>query len=197
MVAKNGSKRSFFKRGNSKLGKDTLVFNFTSATDCMSKKLGLCKCASKCYAMKAEIQYHHVVLPYRNWQTEYFDSHSAEELATEIRGYLGRRFKEPIEYVRFSEAGDFRDQSDVNKLFAIAWNVPELVFYGYTARKDLDFSDAPENVVVNGSGFMIHNNFEAVPKESVTKKAHLCHGDCKNCDLCKVRSGNYVQIIFH
>lgn len=188
------TQRTFLKRGNSKLGKDTLVFNMTSATDCSSKKLGLCKCVDKCYAMKAERQYHHVVLPFRRWQETFWTETSCSELIELFRSHLTRRYKVPVRYVRFSEAGDFRSQEDVMKLFIIAAAVPELTFYGYTARSDLDFSDAPLNVVVNGSGFMIHNKFTAVAE---TQSEDVCGGDCPNCNLCKVRGGKDVEIKFH
>jgi hypothetical protein len=53
--------------GNRKIPKSTAIFNMSSALNCPSKKLGLCKAASqgaKCYARKAEILYPQV-LPYR------------------------------------------------------------------------------------------------------------------------------------
>jgi len=60
-----------FKRGNKKLGKDTLIFNMTSATNCPSKRLGLCqlkgRCESKCYALRAEKRFP-AVLEYREEQ---------------------------------------------------------------------------------------------------------------------------------
>ena len=43
--------------GNSKIGNDTMILNMGSAMNCPSKKLGLCKLGSKCYALKAEKLY--------------------------------------------------------------------------------------------------------------------------------------------
>ena len=39
------------RNGNSKIGKDTFILNITSATDCPTKKLGLCKIPKLCYAL--------------------------------------------------------------------------------------------------------------------------------------------------
>ena len=44
--------------------------------------------------------------------------------------------------------------------------------YTYTARRDLDFSNV-KHLVVNGSGFMVHNNFTVV-KEFSGKKRKMC-----------------------
>lgn len=43
-----------FSYGNTKLPKETLVVNITSATTCPSEKLRLCRCSKVCYAKKCE-----------------------------------------------------------------------------------------------------------------------------------------------
>ncbi len=43
-----------FSYGNSKLPKETLIVNITSAQNCPSDKLGLCNCSKVCYAKKCE-----------------------------------------------------------------------------------------------------------------------------------------------
>lgn len=50
------------------------------------------------------------------------------------------------------------------------------------------------NITVNGSGFMLHNQFNAV--EKVTSK-NVCPGNCRICNKCKERRGQTVQIKYH
>ena len=194
--------------GNSKIGKDTLIMNITSATDCASAKLGLCKVADKCYALKPERMYPNCI-PSRNEQTKAFDSLSAHEIALELIKKVKTREKRnaslwlrnkpmlpEIKYLRFSEAGDFRTQADIEKISTIADLLREynVRVYGYTARKDLTFTGISDNMTVNGSGFMIHNNFKAVKK---AKTKLVCIGSCIRCKLCTVRHGETVEIVIH
>lgn len=192
--------------GNHKIGKDTLIFNITSATDCPSKPLGLCQIPDKCYAMKAEVQYPKTSLPYRRRQTEYWDKTSIMDIATDLA--LLVYDKKDIKYIRIGESGDFRSQEDVKKLqdvvnkFNFLCN-KEIKFYVFTARSDLDFSSCPDNLTINGSGFMIDNNFkvvrkdESLIKEGLGDKTYLCGGDCRKCNLCKGKNGYKILVEEH
>jgi len=177
-----------YSRGNKKIGRDTAIINFTSALECPSRRRGLCRVCQICYARKAERQYP-AVLPYRRRQARQWQAQGIERIARELPA-LGR-----IKYVRFSEAGDFSGQRDVEKLGALARIRPDLVFYGYTARRDLDFRDLPANVVVNGSAFPVHNTFTAVP--AYTPGAIKCQGNCRRCNLCKARRGIKIEVLNH
>lgn len=182
-----------------KLGKDTIIFNITSAQDCPSAKLGLCRVPpGRCYALKAERMYPSA-RGHRAFQTQYWDSHTPEEISEDIKKIINSRRKTKIKFFRLSESGDFRDQSDVEKFFKIASLVPEIIFYAYTARSDLDYSKAPQNCVVNGTGFMAHNKITIVsPKEFERLKKEgykfLCRRDCRICHLCKHKRN--LEIIF-
>lgn len=184
--------------GNKKIGNDTLIFNMCSATDCPSKKYGLCDIDdNKCYAMKAERQYP-AVLPYRRQQQRYWEETEAKDIAIDLVGIINRK-RNPIKYIRFSEAGDFDAQYDVNKMAEIVScmdnELPEVTWYGYTARKDLDFSNIPHSMVVNGSGFMVSNMFTAL-KDMATAEIQ-CPGDCRECDLCKGQNGLDIKVRYH
>lgn len=185
-------------RGNHKLGTDTLILNITSAADCMSRKLGLCALGTKCYAMKAERMYK-AVLPYRSKQTEYWDQNHPATIAMDLWKEVSRTTKQPIKYIRISEAGDFRDQADVDKLIKIAeiLGAIDVTLYGYTARKDLAFGKCPSNLIMNGSGFMIHNSFTAVPKVSLAQHKVTCAGNCRGCNLCKIRGKLAIKVGIH
>lgn len=185
-------------RGNKKLGKDTLIFNMTSATDCPSKALGLCKICNICYAMKAERLYPHS-LPYRRRQAEYWANSTADKIAKDFQEEINRKTQVPIKYIRVSEAGDFRSQEDVDKLFKVVELLANtgVKVYVYTARKDLDFSKAPQSLTIQGSGFMVHNSFTATRKEDVKPTDIVCPGDCKICNMCKEHNNLDIKVINH
>jgi len=184
-----------FSVGNRKLGKDTLILNMTSATDCVSKRLGLCQLASckKCYAYRAEVLFPNV-LAFRRKQAQCWRQSKAKTIAMDILDTV-RRKQSPIKFVRFSESGDFRSQADISKLAEIASMLPHLSFFGYTARKDLDFGGVPSNMAVNGSGFMIHNQFRAVNKFS--GDYIQCYANCRECNICKGRRGVKIENLMH
>ena len=124
MVISKGNKLLFYERdrmeklevsyGNRKLGRDTMILNMGSAKNCPSKKLGLCKVCKICYASKAEKLYPNV-LPYRNRQAKYWSKRNAETISADIMADVKRK-RNPIKKFRFSEAGDFRTQKDVDKM---------------------------------------------------------------------------------
>jgi len=179
--------------GNKKIGNDTLIINMNSATDCPSRAKGLCKVADKCYAMKAERCYPQV-LPYRREQESYWDDTSAEDIANDLRDIIKRK-RNQIKYIRFSEAGDFKGQGDVDKMKDIASRINSLLFYGYTARNDLNYGDLPSNMIVNGSGFRVSNAFTAVPR--ILEEHTSCPGDCRECNLCKEARGIDIKVLYH
>lgn len=181
--------------GNSKLPKSTLIFNLGSATNCPSKKLGLCKVCKACYAMKAERQYPSV-LPYRERQAELWKRTDAVDFAYSIVK-INEKKRTKIKHVRFNEAGDFSSQADVDKMSAIARILKKygIRCYVYTARKDLDFSKRNDNLIVNGSGFMVDNAFVAVKEHSDTSLK--CIGDCKKCSLCSIPNGFVIEAKIH
>jgi hypothetical protein len=186
-----------FSIGNTKLGKDTAILNITSATSCPSRSLGLCKLAHKCYAMKAERQYP-ACRPFRDRQSQDWDTQTPEEITEPII-----KLKHKLKFVRISEAGDFKDQQDVEKLnrIALILNDHGIRVYGYTARKDLNFDNLHPNLVLNGTYFKIHNEFIPVPQidNSMMQdpEAEICDGQCPTCDHCKERKGKKIYIKIH
>ena len=189
-------------KGNKKIGDDTLILNITSATDCPSKKLGLCKHPKICYAYHSEIfrtAEPHNCLKSRRQAARIWRTLSSSEIAKQLKSKVKRAKKNKIKYLRFSESGDFRNQEDVLKLFRIARSLKGLLkVYGYTARRDLDFTYAPSNLTVNGSNFMVHNNFIAKTRIDFEKTRGLkCKMNCRICNLCKVRRGKEIFVKFH
>ena len=186
-----------FTLGNSKLPKTTAIFNMGTATGCPSRTLGLCQCPDKCYAMKAERQYKDT-LAFRERQAGVFGFMSAKQIADAI--IAGSTKKCPIKQFRFSESGDFRDQAAVNKMTAICAILKEakIKCYGYTARKDLKFNKLMEVANVQGSGFMVSNNFKFIPKGGSTEGCDkVCKGDCTKCSLCWKATGLVIGVNQH
>ena len=187
------------KAGNLKIGKDTLIFNMNSATDCPSKALGLCAHADKCYALRAE-KLRKEVLPYRRRQAILWNKCSTEMWISVLRRKI-KNSRTGIKYIRFNESGDFNTWIDVYKLTDIArevYRTTGVVTYGYTARKCFFLNWEPEPaLVVSGSGFMVDNCFTTVP--AIDKKVHkiVCPGNCRTCNLCKVSRHKNIFIKLH
>ena len=177
--------------GNKKLGKDTLIFNMGPATGCPSKARGFCQVPDgKCYALKAERCYPGC-LPYRKAQARYWIGSHEKEIAADI--IAAAKKHKSIKFVRVNESGDFYNQTDVSKLYDVARLVSGLIFYVYTARKDLKFPHGPENLIVNGSGFMLDNCF----RYQAPEYDFICPGDCRRCDLCKERGKMIIRVEAH
>ncbi len=192
-----------FSKGNKKLPKSTYILNVGSALDCPSEKLGLCPVAKECYAKKAERIYPQVK-PFRDRQRAVFDDVSAMDIATAIIE-AKRRSRTPMTKFRFSEAGDFADQADVDKMADVCEILSNEGFkcYGYTARTDLDLSR-----LILVAGVMISNNlnrkkwmdqganrFDQVDKFS--GKRLRCVADCTICDLCSRMRGKVIEVEKH
>ena len=169
--------KSYFKLGNKKLGIDTVIFNITSGTDCPA--VSQCDVLKHCYA-RADERFRPGCLARRRRQTKFWDSVTPKQFV--------RAFPVP-RYFRFSESGDFRDQTDVDKMAEIAVLLKRehgVVTYGYTRRSDLDLSELMANAVVNGHGFDASNRTEIVVKDSDVQVDVVCPGNCRTCDFCKV-----------
>jgi hypothetical protein len=188
--------------GNKKLSDCTMIFNMGTVQDCPSRRLGLCRVPQCCYARKAELRFPNTVVPYRKRQEKAWKTLSAEELGEQLAGKIDGRKKE-TKYVRFNEAGDFWGQEDVQKLSKVADILKgRAVVYGYTARRDLDFRGLSDNLVINGSGFMLDNQFTAVEKSRSDEDLFgeydaVCGGDCRVCDRCKSKQGLSIAVRKH
>jgi len=198
--------------GNRKIGKDTLIFNMGSATNCPSKLAGLCDI--NCYAMKPERMYPQT-LPYRSRQEKYWLETDAFEIAEEIQKAFNRKLKTELKYVRVNEAGDFHSKACVEKLIQIAEILPHIKLYTYTHRSDLitDNMYVPANLVINTSNFTRRgfNQFKAITeikvhgmkeiaknKKEILKFADFaCMGDCSICGYCKKSHGKTIGVPLH
>ena len=184
--------------GNNKIGKDTIIINITSSTDCASARLGLCNVVANgkmwsCYAYRPE-RFRPDCLPFRQRQAQQWDDESVAEIAHQLNRVIdSTRRKTKIKWVRFSESGDFRHQADADKMSKLA-DLLHVPLYGYTARHDLNFVRRSPNIAINGSGFMVDNKFTA--RKALTSKI-VCPGNCRHCHICKLPRGADIQVKLH
>jgi hypothetical protein len=204
--------------GNLKIGKDTLIINMGSATECASKKAGLCDI--DCYALKSENMYKNV-LPFRQRQEEYWLTNDAFTIAEDLSKELSRNYKTKIKYIRVNEAGDFHSFECIEKLIQVAEMLPDYKFYTYTHRSDLVDDNThkllPKNLTINTSDFKVAglNSFNArildFKIRSYKKQANeiretlkemtgsnlICNGDCSKCSLCKITHTKEIFVAAH
>jgi hypothetical protein len=159
-------------------------------------------------------------LPFRNRQEDYWKTSTIEKIRADFdyilqkRGTKGKKFQEVIKYFRYNESGDFWTQSCIDKLDQLAYHLKcryGIVTYGYSARIDLDFSKV-QSFKVKGSGYAkLSKHGKTIARElnldkygkafqktgtlimSIDKvKFHVCPGNCRKCNLCKVGNKNIV-----
>lgn len=190
--------------GNLKIPKTTAIFNLSSAHDCPSRKLGLCKAMidgkSICYAIRSENTYRPHVLPYRRRQEAYWKSVTAEEFCVEFLAICVTKVK-PFTALRFNESGDFHSQACVDKAEKIARILKpyDIVCYCYTSRSDLDYHKV-EALRISGSGFKkpgIVNVFKVIERKEDKPKGYvICPMDCHSCNRCQ-KAGMKTVVVKH
>lgn len=187
--------KSIIHTGNRKIDRNTIIFNMGSATNCPSRKLGLCKVCNQCYALKAERLYKEV-LPYRERQAEYWNKTDISVILDDFNNYIKSKRKK-VEYFRYNESGDFDSTDDIWKLHCIAATLNKnfgIITYGYTARKDLlkkylKNHTLQEFFIIKLSGYtmngisstcVIQKN-EIIPENYVLCSGKNCMTACKLC----------------
>lgn len=187
---------SFFSFGNLKLPKTTAIFNFTSTKDCPAKKLGLCHHPKHCYGNKAE-RLRPNSLPFKAKQTAIWNLLNPVQFAKMFLLEIST-LKHKITKFRFSEVGDFPQQTDVDKFTQAAKIITKngITVYGYSAMRTLDFTELMKTAVVNRQGFMLSNQIKVVDKFSGTADVE-CPANCNICDACATGGNKIIEIIKH
>lgn len=188
-----GFKGIVFAAGNRKLPKTHLIWNLTTAHGCPSLALGMCAVGENlCYACKCERVY--PTYWAKNKAVEDFMKTATVDDILELLGayidYYG-----DITHIRINEAGDFVSQEMVSLVDEVAvrlYGERGIVTYGWSARKDLDFTGV--HFLLNGSSDEVKGAirvFKAVPKDvfnALPKGSMTCGGSrggsCRTCHLC-------------
>ena len=154
-------KSEYMTMGNNKVAKNTGIVNMNSATDCPNadsteddpSDVGVCQVPwAACSAHKAENIYKNA-LPKRRLQEYLWDAFSGELWADALLR-VSERKRSAFDYIRISEAGDFRHNGDIKKWNTISEIVyPEIQVYTYSASHKLDWNEyaTHEYFVVNQS----------------------------------------------
>ena len=99
--------------GNAKLPKGTMIFNLPAVVTCPFKTP---LCEKACYALKAEVQYKHVVPQARQHNLDRVRKGLFKGLMIEAI----KKHHKKIKAIRIHESGDFFSQSYLNDWFAVA-----------------------------------------------------------------------------
>lgn len=200
--------KDYLAFGNNKIADSVAIFNMNSASDCPNRESANCQVPwESCYAGKAERVYPQV-LPFRRRQEYLWDCMTPEMWAAAFEELVSRKRK-PVTAIRFSEAGDFRDDADIIKVNRIAEMV-DVDVYTYSASDYLDWTLA-ENFTVNQSNDRREygdRRFIAVFDDELPDGAVWCpfdysdaEGDdrpkCGECRLCIDPEGPDVAIKAH
>lgn len=195
--------KSLIASGNRKVPNTTAIFNMSSAHNCPSRKLGLCKAeafGAKCYAFKAEYGYRPNTIPYRDRQESFWKNVTAEQFVVQ---FLTINAQKPVPFnaLRLNEAGDFHSQDCVDKAEKIArmLKLYGITTYCYTSRDDLDFHKI-EALRVSGSGFKkdgVVNIFQIIDNKKDRPRGYkICPMDCHICNRC-MKAGMKTAVVKH
>lgn len=201
--------------GNRKISKNTGIFNMNAATDCPNAQTDNCQVPwNDCYAHKAENMYDET-LAYRRRQEYLWDCLDADTWAKAFRALVSRK-RNPVENIRFSEAGDFRHKGDIIKVDRIAKKLSDIVdVYTYSASDYLPWDHAEHFTVNQSNNFSDYGDrlFTAVPTEddipedgiwcphSKDKKENDKNADeaisCGECRACIDKDAGDIYITLH
>ena len=190
--------------GNAKLPKTTMIINLGTWFNCPGRKEKFCDICQKCYDKSPEVRFKERIRD-RLEQEILFRSCSKELLTTIILtniDYWNNHHKTKIKNIRWSEVGDLRNKEDLDKVIYISNEIyrrRNIKSYIYTHNQSLDFwSTERPGLVINGSGFMVDNEYRVLPKDQIenefnnlddlsNKRECIC--DCTKCGYCLEKNG--------
>jgi len=201
--------------GNNKIDKSVAIFNMNSATDCPNADTERCQVPwESCYAHKAENIYNEV-LPYRRRQEYLWDSLDPDTWAKAFLQIVSRK-RTPVTAIRFSEAGDFRMDSDIVRVNRIAQILKPhgIDVYTYSASSFLNWDLATDFTINQSNELADYGDrlFTAVPTvDDIPDGGVMCPFEyathtgatknerpkCGECRLCIDDAGPNVYITLH
>lgn len=181
--------------GNYKLPKTTAIVNLGSWFNCPGRVEGFCEICERCYDKSKEVMFKKISKA-RYEQEVFMRSHNAEEIADKIISSIKYQIfnGNNVKQIRFCEVGELRNQDDLEKIR----DVSDIIYiklniksYIYTHNKYLNFNIDHPNLTINGSGFMVDNEYRVLEKNETCNEDHYdCLCDCKNgCNICANKHG--------
>lgn len=156
-----------------------------------------------CYALKAQVRFPDVVVPYREAR---YQASLANTFVTDIVNEL-TAYRRSARTVRIHESGEFYSQAYVDKWLSIAKQLPSFTFYAFTKRiKEFDFTALMSlpNVMIIDSQMHAGLNYGPEAKllpsvftcPSTQGKAVVCGVSCRYC-MSKTAQKNGIQFKQH
>lgn len=178
--------------GNKKVPKTTAIANTTSWFLCPGRLKGFCELHEVCYDKCREIMgsVNKSRLNHDLWWRQNDADTIAQFYIYSIKAESLKHPEAPINLVRFQEVGDFRSTADLTKMI----DVSNLIYdslginsYTYTHNRDIPYNCFKRpHLTINGSGFMIDNQFTVVPPSDYERyvESHNCFRCPQKCEMC-------------
>lgn len=178
--------------GNKKVPETTAIVNTTSWFLCPGRLLGFCELHEICYDKCREVM--GSVCSSRLNHDLWWRINDAKTIAQfYIYSIQAENMKRDehnkVNLVRFQEVGDFRNQSDLEKMVEVSdiiYQALRIKSYTYTHNRELNFDIKRPNLCICGSGFMIDNKFTVVPPSEYERyiESHDCFACPQKCKMC-------------
>lgn len=202
---KNMNPKLHVSYGNAKLPKTTCIVNLGTWLNCSGRKEGFCEICKECYDKSPEVRFKERTKD-RLEQEAFWRTLDAKTfgliLAREISNH-NNKTKNKVNLIRWAEVGEIRNQEDLIKIRDVSNIIGGLLgikSYIYTHNKNLDFNIDRPNLTINGSGFMVDNEYRVVKnrEEEFNNLSDLsnkrdCVCDCTICSYCS-RKDSFILI---
>lgn len=191
--------------GNLKLPKSTMIINLSSWFNCIGKKEKFCEICEECYDKAPEVMFkeriesrmsHEIYWRASDWKE------LTKDIIEKIGDYNEHTNKYKVKKIRWAEVGEIRHQAEFNKIVKISNAIYRrlgIKSYIYTHNEGIDFNLRQRpGLIVNGSGFMVDNEYRVVKKDLIEKEFHNlndlsnkreCICDCNICSYCSEANG--------
>ena len=182
--------------GNLKLPKTTAIINLGTWFNCSGRKFGFCDICEECYDKAPEVMFKKVTKS-RLEQEVIWRAVPFYELGKAISEKLlkhNKRSKEKVNLIRWSEVGELRNQRDLIKLIGVTdviYHRTGIKSYIYTHNNSLAFDTPRDYLTINGSNFMVDNEYKVVKNKEKEFKTlsdlsnkRNCICDCTQCSYC-------------
>lgn len=191
--------------GNAKLPKTTCIVNLGTWFNCPGRKEGWCEICKECYDKQIEVRFKDRTIDrleheiyWRRVDAFIF----AKVLINRIRKQ-NKKNRNKINLIRWAEVGDIRNQEDLEKIIKVSnivYNALGIKSYIYTHNKNLNFNIERPHLTINGSGFMVDNEYRVVKDKekefnnlSDLSNKRECICDCTQCSYCSNKN-NFIII---
>lgn len=191
--------------GNAKLPKTTCIVNLGTWFNCAGRKEKFCELCEKCYDKSPEVRFKERTKD-RLEQEIYWRATDADTFASKLINKIEKhneKTKYKINLIRWAEVGEIRNQEDLEKIIEVSNEVFKYLgikSYIYTHNKNLNFDIDRPNLTINGSGFMVDNEYRVVKNKeqeynnlSDLSNKRECVCDCTQCSYCS-KKDSFVLI---